>query len=86
MNIKGSIVIESKAGIAGIACFKISGAVLTIDSFGQNSCTSRLAYTPRPTKKKGLGQMVVFNRILQRSGNMLLPNNTLKIRGPVFSC
>jgi hypothetical protein len=29
--------------------------------------------------------MVVFDRILQRSRDMLLPDDTIKIRRPVFS-
>ena len=36
-------------------------------------------------EKKSLGQMVIFDGILQRSRDMLLPHDTIKIGRPVFS-
>src|SRR5690606_40106916 len=57
----------------------------TIDCLGQNSCASSLAYTPWPTKQKGLRQLIIMYSVLQRVGHMLLPHDRVEGNRTVFT-
>ena len=59
--------------------------VLAVDYFGKYPGTSGLTYTSWTTKQKGMGQLVCLDRILQGSGNMVLPDDVFETYRPVFT-
>jgi hypothetical protein len=56
-----------------------------IQSLGQNSSYSSLADAAGAAEQKGMGHPTLFNGILQRPGNMFLPDYLIKILGTPLS-
>ncbi len=62
-----------------------SGPVDTIERFGQNAGRRSFPCPARPDKKIGVGQAILLNRILERAGDVRLPDDIVKRLGPVFA-
>ena len=71
--------------MAGVTGFPFLCLVLTINRLGKDPRTGSLAHTPRTAKQEGMRQLVIANRIFQRSGNMRLTHDCIKSLWPVLS-
>jgi hypothetical protein len=63
MNIKRIVLVKGNAALTLVAWLHIRTQMLTVYGFGKNPGTGCFAHTPRPRKKEGLRQMIVFNRV-----------------------
>ena len=82
---RGALV-ETPAAVALVAGLAVGGAVLTVDSFGQDTRTGRFAHASGTAEEESLGQLPSGDGVLQRPGDMLLPDDTGKCRGSILSC
>jgi len=73
-----------KAGRADIARF-LSRSIFTLESLGEDACSTGLPDTPSTRKKKGMGNPAGFDCILQRSADMLLTDQVMECLWPPFS-
>jgi hypothetical protein len=84
--IHGSPIVKRGAALAFITGFPFFGWLFTIDGLGQDTGTGGFTHPSRSAKQKGMCQLLVYDRIAKRCGNMRLPHNGVKSLGPVFSC
>ena len=59
--------------------------ILTIQRLGQNPGRAGLARPARPAEEIGMRNPPGFDGPLERRGDMILPNELIEIRGPIFS-
>ncbi len=86
MDIKGGRIVKRGAGFTFIAGLDIFRNIFAVDGLGQDPGACGFPDPPRPTKQKGLGQVLIADGILQSVGNRRLPHNSIKSLWPVFSC
>ena len=83
-DIIGTLLVESLATFAFVACFTIWRRILTVDSFCENPGTSRLTHASRTTEEIGMRQLPGLHGITQRRGKRGLPHNRIKSHGTVL--
>jgi hypothetical protein len=59
--------------------------VRAIERFCQDTGGRSFPCPARSDKKIGVSQAILFDRILERTGNVCLPDNIVECLGPVFA-
>ena len=86
MDIKRTSVLERNAGMTNTTRLAIGLQVLAVDGFGQDTRAGSFTHTTRTTEQKRLRQLVIFDGVFKRIGNMLLTYNGFESCRAVFAC
>ena len=60
--------------------------VQAVDRFGEDACAGGLAHSARPAKEVGVRQLPALDGVLERRGDVALPDDRTEGRGAVFAC
>ena len=76
---------KAAAALALAAGLGVGGEVGAVDGLGQNTGAGGLAHTAGTAEEKRLRQLPCADGILERSGDMLLPDNAVERGRTVFT-
>ena len=86
MNVEGVAILERLARCANPASLAVGLQIFAINGFGEDARAGSFAYATRPAEQKRLRQLVIFDGVFERVGDMLLSDNTFESCRAVFAC
>ena len=78
------LLISSDTLAARITCLALRCAMLTVDGLGEYAGTRGLAHSSWTAEEVGMAELVLLDRIEERSGQRLLPHHVSEGRGAIL--
>ena len=85
VDVERAALVERAARFTFVAGLGAMG-LQAVDGLGEDPRTSRLSDTPRSAEEIGVSQLSALDGILERGGDMLLPDDRTEGRRTVFAC
>ena len=85
VDVEGGVVLKTHARLAPPARLRVCAKILTVNGFGQNTGARCFAHAARPTKQKGLRQVVGSDGVFERNRYVRLPNHRIEGDGAILA-
>ena len=85
VDVERATLVERTARLALVARLGAVGRQ-AVDGLGEDAGAGGLAYAAGTAEEVGVGQLAALDGVLERRGDMFLPDDRLEGRGTVFAC
>ena len=85
VDVERAPLVERAARFALVARLGAVGCE-AVDGLGEDAGAGGLAYAAGTAEEVGVGQLAAFDGVLERRGDMFLPDDRMEGRGAVFAC
>ena len=85
-DVQRTLLVKRLTAFTFVTGLTLSCRVLTVDSFGKDTCTSGLTHTSRTAEQVGVCQFAALHGILQRGGQSRLSHDGVEGYWTVFPC